>query len=60
MNLKSAFIRSLSYGVIFSLLFSLMGMNRSGFSLVRFVAFAALFTVLYTLFLVLLPKGGKK
>lgn len=58
MSLKSAIIKSLSYGVIFSLLFNLM--DRSGFSILRFVAFALLFTALYTIFLMLLPKGGKK
>lgn len=55
MRLKSALMKSVSYGVIFSLLFNLM--DRSGFSVLRFLAFAVLFTVLYTIFLMMLPKN---
>ncbi len=59
MDWKDALSKAIGNGLLFSMLYSLF-LFHEGFSVAKFIAFAAIFAVLYFIWLMLVPSGKKK
>ena len=56
---KEALTKAVGYGILFSMLYNLFFLHE-GFFVGKFIAFAAVFAVLYFIWLILMPGGKNK